>query len=288
MSPKLPARIDRAMLDRVLKRAAELQTSGRDIGDEGMTEEEVLALGQEVGIPEAQLRQALLEERVRPIPVGEPGLLDRVIAPAEFAAERVVQGSQSAVSGALTEFLQHHEHLVPQRASGERTTYEPMHAFAGAMRRATAMFDPSRSKPYLDKADLLTAVVTPLEDGFCHVSLVVSMRRHRAAFVGGGAGVGSMGVAGSAVVAAIGGVSLVPAIPLVVGAGIAWLIARGFRPSAERARIGLERVLDALERNPALLPNRGGTTAPRSAILGREVGEAVREFTREVRKALDK
>src|SRR5207247_2511228 len=55
-----PDRIDRETLDRIIRRAAELQTSERDIG-EGLSREEVLALGKEVGIPAKYLQQAMLE-----------------------------------------------------------------------------------------------------------------------------------------------------------------------------------------------------------------------------------
>ncbi len=50
MDEKVPSRLDRATFDRVLQRAAELQAASRDIG-EGLSEEEILALGTEVGIP---------------------------------------------------------------------------------------------------------------------------------------------------------------------------------------------------------------------------------------------
>jgi len=50
MNSRIPARIDRATFERVLQRAAEIQAASRDIG-EGMSEEELLALGVEVGIP---------------------------------------------------------------------------------------------------------------------------------------------------------------------------------------------------------------------------------------------
>ncbi|MEI2719637.1 MAG: hypothetical protein V9E87_05790 [Gemmatimonadales bacterium] len=52
MANNLPGRIDRATFDRVLQRAAELQAASHDIG-EGLTEEEVVALGNEVGIAPA-------------------------------------------------------------------------------------------------------------------------------------------------------------------------------------------------------------------------------------------
>ena len=50
MGEGTPARIDRAALERIIQRAAELQTADRDIGEE-LTPEQVLALGREVGIP---------------------------------------------------------------------------------------------------------------------------------------------------------------------------------------------------------------------------------------------
>ncbi len=67
----LPARIDRAALDRIIQRAAELQTGEHELGDE-MTEDQVLALGRDVGIPARYLQQALIEERVRGAPGGVP------------------------------------------------------------------------------------------------------------------------------------------------------------------------------------------------------------------------
>jgi len=86
----LPARIDRAALERIIQRAAELQTGEHDLGDD-LTEEQVLALGKEVGIPARHLQQALIEERVRAEPA-EARFLDRVIGKAAITADRVVMG----------------------------------------------------------------------------------------------------------------------------------------------------------------------------------------------------
>ena len=54
----LPARIDRAALERIIQRAAELQTAEREIG-EGLTPEQIMELGREVGIPGRYLQQVL-------------------------------------------------------------------------------------------------------------------------------------------------------------------------------------------------------------------------------------
>ena len=64
MTGGLPARIDREALERILKRATELQAGERDPGHD-LTDQEVMALGREVGLPARYLQQALLEERSR-------------------------------------------------------------------------------------------------------------------------------------------------------------------------------------------------------------------------------
>ena len=82
MSEGTPVRIDRAALERIIQRAAELQTAERDIGD-SLTPDEVMALGQEVGIPGRYLQQALLEERTRVAVVAPSGFWARAVGPGE-------------------------------------------------------------------------------------------------------------------------------------------------------------------------------------------------------------
>ena len=270
-------RLDRATFDRVLQRAAELQAASKDIG-EGLSEEEILALGTEVGIPAQHLQQALIEERTRLMLPEPSGLLDRWIAPADFIAQRVVQGAPDAVGTALTTWMSRLEHLVVQRASATRITYEPMESFAGAMRRLGAAFDASRGKPYLDKAELVTAVITPLEAGFCHVTLAASLRKSRVGHVAGGASLAFTGavVGGVVVVAGAAPVfAMLPALPMFLAG---WAVARTFQARAHRAQLGLERALDELERRPAppVLP---------AAQPG--VGQVIRGIAKEVRKALE-
>src|SRR5207249_176863 len=72
--------IRREALERIIQRAAELQAGEQDIG-EGLTEPELLALGQDVGIPSRYLRQALLEERTRPPVEARGGLLAWLVGP---------------------------------------------------------------------------------------------------------------------------------------------------------------------------------------------------------------
>jgi hypothetical protein len=284
MSNRLPAPIDRDTFQRVLQRAAELQAQGRDIG-EGLSEAEVLALGEEVGISESHLRQALLEERTRHAPPEPEGILDRWVASDEVIAERVVQGSEASIQASLIAWLERNELLVVQRATLGRVSFERISSFAGAMRRIGISFHARGTRPFLDKVELLTAVITPLEAGFCHVSLAASLKEARSSYVGGGAALASLGVASGAVVVALGAPMLLLGATVLMGSGIGWRVTMMFRPIRDRARLGLERALDQLEQQPSL--SGGNTQSPKGRGIARDVGQVVREFTREVRKAIE-
>ncbi len=68
----------------MIPRAAELQASEPDIGV-GVTKEEVLALGQDVGIAQCDLQRARLEEQTRTIrPLG-------IIPPRPEAVAKVIR-----------------------------------------------------------------------------------------------------------------------------------------------------------------------------------------------------
>ena len=120
----LPARIDRAALERIIQRAAELQTAEREIG-EGLTPEQIMELGREVGIPGRYLQQALLEERTRLVQAGPEGLLGRAVGPAATAAQRVVQGERESIETALIDWMEKQELFSVQRHQPGRITWEP-------------------------------------------------------------------------------------------------------------------------------------------------------------------
>ena len=194
----------------------------------------------------------------------------------------------ATVAAALTAWIDKHEHFVVQRATLGRVTYEPLDSFAGAMRKVKRVFEGASAKPYQSNTELLTAVITPLEDGFCHVAVMATLRRSRRNYLAGAATLAGTGVALTAGVMALvqyPAAELLAMIPAVAGLGTGALTARSYRPIAERAQLGLERMLDDLERRPALGP--GTPPPPRSQQIGREVGQVVKDITREVRKALE-
>src|SRR2546429_6912704 len=105
--------IRREALERIIQRAAELQAGEQDIG-EGLTEPELLALGQDVGIPSRYLRQALLEEQTRPPAEAGGGVLAWLGGPAPLSPQRAVAGEPAPIDRALGPGVQQEE-LLPEK-----------------------------------------------------------------------------------------------------------------------------------------------------------------------------
>ncbi len=246
MADGTPAPIDRAALERIIQRAAELHTADREIG-EGLTTDQLLELGREVGIPGRYLQQALLEERTRLVQAGPEGVLGRAIGPAAIAAQRVVQGEREAIESTLIEWMEKQELLSVQRHQPGRITWEPTGGFQAAYRRAVGASGASRRPVMLAKADTVSCTVVALEPGYCNVTLTATSKKRRNESVAGSAALAGFGAAGTGVLAAVGAVLPVVLIPLPLGMGLGYLVARQYRPVVERLHLGLERVLDQLE-----------------------------------------
>src|SRR2546427_5193932 len=92
--------ISREALERIIRRAAELQAGAQDIGD-GLTEPEGLALGKDVGIPPRYLHQALLEERTRTHVAEQSRLWGWLAGPPPPPRARVGPGEGATVEAAL-------------------------------------------------------------------------------------------------------------------------------------------------------------------------------------------
>lgn len=274
MSSNLPSKIDRSAIERIIQRATELQTGERDIAD-GLTPEEVVSLGKEVGIPERYLQQAMLEERSRDIAPTPEGILDRTLGPGTVRAERVVRGSTDDVEQRISRYMDNHELLTVQRQQPGRITWEPLGGVQSALRRSSAVFQGNR--PFmLSRASLVSATVIPLEPGFCQVALSAELRGSRGGLLGGAAALGAAGIAGGAILLVMSPVVWLAVAPLPLAAGLGWVVLRQYRPLADRAKLGLERALDNLERGEpkpthALPPRAGGVVG---AIL-EEVRRAI-------------
>jgi hypothetical protein len=274
--PPAPAQWDREALDRILKRAAELQAHERDTG-ESMTPDEVLALGREVGIPGRYLQQAMLEERVR-VGAGTPGgVLDRAVGSAICTAARVVRGDADAVEEALATWMDANELLAVERRQPGRISWEPLRGMQVAFRRSAAVLGSSKRPFMLSRASRITGGVVALEPGYCHVTLTADLRSTRASFLGGVAAITAVGAAASAVLAVMSPFWLIALAPLPMVVGIDWGIVRQYAPVRERTQLGLERALDHLEQGAGQRARELGTGQPSFVgLIAEEIRKALK------------
>jgi hypothetical protein len=248
MSEGSASRIDRAALERIIQRAAELQTAEREIGDT-LTSDELLALGREVGIPVRYIQQALLEERTRIGDVAPKGLFDRLAGPGQVIAHRVIAAEADVIEGSLTRWMEVSELLCVQRSRPGHITWEPVGGFQAAFRRSTAVLGAGTKSFMLSRASTVSAAILALEPGYSHVTLAADARNTRNGYVGGSAALITSGAASAAILVALGAMLPLALVPLPVALGLGYTTIRRYAPAVERLKLGLERALDHLEQS---------------------------------------
>jgi hypothetical protein len=245
--------LDRNALDRILKRAGELQVSAADPA-ENMTEEQLIALGQEVGITPQHLRQAIAEERTRPALPEEPGFADRWLGPRSVSARRVIRGSRDQLLSRLDEWMRREECLQVKRRLADRIVWEPRRDFLGNIKRGLNLGGRSYA---LSRTHDVAATAVSIDAATTLIQVDADLRPARASRVRGGGAAAGAGTAAGASILGIGvalGVAIpllplvaIAAVPVAAGAGIGIGIARGFRGTAERVQLSLEQALDTIE-----------------------------------------
>src|SRR5207247_11208339 len=208
---------------------------------------ERLARGEDVGIPERYLHQALLEEQTRAVVEQGRGALAWLAGPPRLSAARVAPGDRAALLRALGAWMEDEELLQVKRRHADRTSWEPKVGAFASIQRALG----TKGKTYaLARAAEVAGQVTQLEPGFCHVQLVASVRNQRKARVAGAAALAALAIAVAALATAV---PLAIISPILFGnaallGAAALFVARRHRPQNERVQVGLEQVLDRLER----------------------------------------
>ncbi|HRQ77966.1 MAG TPA: hypothetical protein PLY94_05150 [Gemmatimonadaceae bacterium] len=244
MTGPTPPVLHRAALERVLLRAAELQAASTEV-PETLSEEELVALGAEVGLSATALRQALVEERMRVVLPEERGLVAALTGPATFVATRIVSGTPRDVLTKLHKMMDDAENLREVRRFPDRVVWGARGGFAGTIRTLTRL--DGRGFP-LARADEVSAVAVAADATRVHVRLEALLHERRR----GGSQAGAAGVisgAGIGLVMAALGVMLPLAIA--VGGGIAastlLTVRRNYLRDARLAQLALEQTLDRLE-----------------------------------------
>src|SRR4051794_24288696 len=98
---RLTSGLDRPTLERVLARAAELQTREQtpdaQENSDVLSEAQLIDIGREVGLGETHIRQAIAEERTRVVLPEEEGVVARVTGPGIAVASRLVEGNAQEI-----------------------------------------------------------------------------------------------------------------------------------------------------------------------------------------------
>ncbi|HEX9564564.1 MAG TPA: hypothetical protein VF981_11360 [Gemmatimonadaceae bacterium] len=275
MSPEAPvpvtapgtsvAPLDRAALERVLARAAELQALSTE-PPEGLSDAQLLELGNEVGISGEHLRQALAEERTRIATPLETGVVGSWFGSSTAAVSRVVRGTPADILALLDNWMQREELLRVRRRLSDRLTWEARRDFLGSMQ---ASFNLGGRAYSLTAASEVGATVVAVDEERVLVRLDANFGPGRRRNVGWAGVLAGFGVTSSAGLVALASMSAEPGAMVIGGlVGSVWTlvagvgsaaIARAQRRKVGRGQLALEQVLDRLE--------HGEMRAPKSPIL---------------------
>ena len=182
--------ITRRDLQMVIRRAAELYTSDAD-EDDRLTEEEVLRIADELGLPGRHVRQALFElptARDRPA----EGRITRWYGDPGIQGTRLVAGPPEQVLDRLEDYLVTREFLQVLRRQGPRATFTPaedaISNVARAVRRPQRQWQIARSRR-------VHVEVRSISDAESHVRLELDMHdQRRSAIISGIAGGAILGL----------------------------------------------------------------------------------------------
>jgi hypothetical protein len=247
----LPARIDRAAVDRILARALELQADVPVDSQGQLTEAQLLDLAKEVGLDAVNLRQAMAEERTRVAVPEERGLLASLYGASVASAQRTVRGTPAQVLKALDDWMQRQESLVVQRYfSSERIVWEARRDVMGIVRRTMS----GRGHALARTTDVAATAIA-LDDARVLVRLDARLAGYRSLMAQQNVALTGAGVVIGGVLTVLSFPLLAAAAPVAVFAPAAFAAGRASHlRTVARAQLALEQVLDRLERGEAGRP----------------------------------
>ena len=255
---RLPARrLNTEQVEAVVRRAVELQTHEADTtADAGVSDEELVRIGGELGIGPNHMRRALAEVTADAGP--ESGGL---LGPARVSASRAVPGNADSVRRHIEKYLLDSQYLAVLRRLPDRTIYEKSSGFQVEMARvmdATRVVVSGRKPTRIGAGfDLRTArttevSVTSIDEGTSLVTLALDLGNQRTGYWAGISSVGGLGAAAAGVSAAfvIAPPAALVALPILAASG--WGTRSLYNGVVKRARLHLEALLDHLERGESL------------------------------------
>lgn len=250
----LPARrLSSQELEAVIRRAVELQSVG-EVGDDGVSEVEVLRIGKELGLTPELVRRAIAD--VRSQPVEEHGFLAGLMGAGRVRAVRTLRRPAAQLGLFLEEYLGRCEFMVVQRRFPDRTRYVRGTGVAAVLGRAASKMGARQAALDLQQLDVGVSMV---DEGSALVELSVDLSTVRTGLATGGL-VGGTG-AGTGVALSIWAAHLATPLALVgvpVLAGIVLGSRLIYGSVASRTEEKLQGFLDRLEHGDVKLPASGG------------------------------
>lgn len=259
-----------AQLERVIQRAAELQTAREDIPDR-LDDAEVMRIGEEVGLESQHVHRALLELRAEamvPAAHSEHALPVRLWGTAHVQTSRVVPGDVAEIEEELGGYLRSAESLRPVRDRGGLSIWEPASDLGSQLKRS---LDFGGHGFELAKARRVEMVVQQLESGRSLVTLSADLTNQRAAHATEWmVGLGLVGAGATVALVLAAGFPLLLVVPLAAGVSLAGGLAGAdstFGKRRDRVELTMHGLLDRLERGGSLPMNRPSIVQKISGFL---------------------
>jgi hypothetical protein len=244
-TPPAPARITNDELQAVIRRAVELQAGHTAAVGEGVSDADVVRIGQELGLDPASMRLAMAEVRGRA--TVESGALVTIVGERVVRASRVVKRPAGVISAQLERYLRESEFMIAQRRFPSSTRYVRDSSIAAGLGRfARGFLRPHRPI----NVQQLDVSVASIDDASCLVSLSVDLATMRGGLLAGVLGGGTVASAGWAVTVWATGIAaplMLIGIPVVAGSWVGMrAIYNAIRNSLQDR---LESLLDRAEHN---------------------------------------
>ena len=251
--------LNREQLERVIRRAAELQSRAGESPEFELDETEVVRIGEEVGLSPRHVRQALADlraESLLPDLPAETSLAARLWGPGLVRESRVVMGDASAVETKLERYLRDRETLHPIR---QRTGHSLWEKSGGLMSSLQRGLDLSGHGHELAKAKAVELFVEQLEPGRSLVTIMVDLRNERTEHAAGW--FFAFAPATAAIIATFGTVLTGNPAFVAVGVGIgatagavgsATITSKSFEKRRARIALLVQGILDRLEAGRSL------------------------------------
>jgi hypothetical protein len=259
-APSRQRAIARSEFEQVIRRAAELSLADAD-ADEQLSEDEVLRIATELGLPAHHVRRALFELPELDV---QPRWYDRYFGEPVLSVSRVVPSQAPPTLRRIEEYLVTREYLQVVRRRGEHISMVPADDTISSLARA--FFRPGR-RHHIARATRVMASAHALPDDAAHVRLDIDLSEDRRNTMKSGSAIGVVGgvmVGGLAAGAASAfGPAVLGPVPeiLAFGGGLAATFAASFSTAAKRfrervfiAKLELAGLLDRLEHGERLEP----------------------------------